>query len=172
MSLLKHESQYWPLALTVMSGEATLDEHLESLEAWDHWFSKAQPFHVIRVYLDDGSLRHPDGAAQATQRWMSEGAAENMRKLIQSMLIVVPPAQYERMQKMSVRKAFGIPGGLFPSLSDAYAWLANPSEKVEGLPVAEQLLDEVRNYVRDITAVYKQDVTVGVTQSLSPSSAY
>lgn len=167
MSLLKHESRYWPLALTIVSGEATLDEHLESLEAWNYWFAKAQPFHVIRVYLDDSSLRHPDGAAQATQRWMSEGAADNMRALVQSMLIVVPPHQYERMQKMSVRKAFGIPGGLFPSLDAAYAWLANPSEAVEGLPVAERLLDEVRDYVRDIAGEYKQDEAAGITRSIS-----
>lgn len=172
MSLSKYESQYWPLALTVMSGEATLDEHLESLEAWDHWFSKAQPFHVIRMYLDEGSLRHPEGAAQATQRWMKEGAAENMRALVQSMLIVVPPSQYERMQKMSVRKAFGITGGLFHSLDDAYAWLANPPETVEGLPIAQRLLKDVRNYVRGIAEEYKQDETAGVTQSLAPSIAY
>jgi hypothetical protein len=157
MRLLKHESQYWPLALTLVSGEATLEEHLESLDAWNQWFSKAQPFHVIRVYLDDGSLRHPDGAAQATQRWMSEGAAEHMRKLVQSMLIVVPPDQYERMQKMSVRKAFGIPGGLFPSLDEAYAWLANPPEEVEGLPVAASLLEHVRHYVKGMAEVYQTD---------------
>lgn len=172
MSVSKHESQYWPLALTVMSGEATLDEHLASLQAWDDWFSNAQPFHVIRVYLDAGSLHHPDGAAQATQRWMSEGAAENMRTLVQSMLIVVPPGQYERMQKMSVRKAFGIPGGIFPSLDDAFAWLANPPESVEGLPVAEDLREGVRDYLTNLAERYKRDETADVHQSLGKASAY
>ena len=157
MGLLKHESQYWPVALTVVHGEATLQEHLDSLASWDQWFSSAEPFHVIRVYLDGGSLAHPDGAAQATQRWMSEGAAENMHQLVQSMLIVVPPDQYERMKKMSVRKAFGIPGGLFPSLEEAYAWLANPPEPVAGLPVEKKLLDDIQQFVNSTASCYKNN---------------
>lgn len=151
MSLLTHESQHWPIAFTVVQGEATLEQHLESLASWDRWFSKNEPFHVIRVYLDDASLRHSEGVAQATQRWMSEGAAEKMRELVQSMLIVVPSDQYARMKKMSVRKAFGIPGGLFASLEDACAWLDNPTEAVKGLPVDKTLLDAMRLSVNKIT---------------------
>lgn len=150
MGLLKHESQYWPVALTVAHGEATLEQHMCSLASWDNWFCKGEPFHVIRVYLDEASLRHPEGAAQATQRWMAAGAAEKMRELVQSMLIVVPPNQYERMKKMSVRKAFDIPGGLFASLEAAYAWLDNPSEPVSGIPVDKKALEAIQCSVNEI----------------------
>lgn len=168
MTLLKHENQFWPFAVMMASGEATFDQHLTSLKAWDQWFDRAQPFHVIRVYLDESSLRHPDGAAQATQQWMSEGAAEKMRRLVQSMLIVVPPAQYPRMQKMSVRKAFGIPGGLFSSLDDAYAWLDNPPEAVAGLPITANVLANARHYVQGI--VEKYNANTAITQGESSNS--
>ena len=147
MSLLQHDSQFWPLALTLNRGEATLAQHLGSLANWDAWFARAEPFHVIRVYLDADSLKHPAGAGPATQRWMQEGAAEQMRLWVQSMVIVVPPESYERMKKMSVNKAFGIPGALFPSLEAAYAWLTKPTEPVKGLPIAATLLQALQQQV-------------------------
>ena len=151
MSLLQHDSQFWPVALTLNRGEASLAQHLDSLASWDAWFARGEPFHVIRVYLDAESLKHPTGAGPATQRWMQEGAAEQMRNWVQSMLIVVPPESYERMTKMSVRKAFGISGGLFPSLEAAYAWLANPAEPVSGLPIAAPLLQALQQQVAATT---------------------
>lgn len=128
MGILKHESKHWPLALVVARGEPTLEQHFESLAAWDEWFSRAEPFRVIRVYCDNASLHHAKGAAQATQEWLNAGAAEKMRELVQSMLIVVPPDRHGSMAKMSVQKAFGVPGGLFPSLEAAFAWNHNPTE--------------------------------------------
>lgn len=156
MGLLKHDNTHWPLALTIAHGEPTLEQHGESLAAWDEWFSHAEPLHVIRVYLDAASLRHASGAAQATQAWMKAGAAEHMRELVQSMLIVVPADQFDSMKKMSVRKAFGIPGALFSSLDDAFAWLDNPPELVKGLPLDKALLDGVRQTVDGITSAYEK----------------
>lgn len=135
MGILKHESKRWPLALVVARGEPTLEQHFESLVAWDEWFSRAEPFRVIRVYCDNASLYHAKGAAQATQEWLKSGAAEKMRELVQSMLIVVPPDRHGSMAKMSVQKAFGVPGGLFPSLEAAFAWNHNPPEPASGLPL-------------------------------------
>ena len=127
MAILKHDNSLWPLAVTVAQGECTLEMHLNSLQAWDDWFNKAEPFVVIRVYNDEASLQHPKGAGPATQKWLKEGAAEQMQQHVQAMLIVVPEQQFERMQKMSVQKAFGIPGAVVASLDDAHAWLMTTS---------------------------------------------
>ncbi|CAM3831048.1 MULTISPECIES: hypothetical protein [Pseudoalteromonas] len=127
MAILKHDNSLWPLAITVARGECTLEMHLNSLQAWDIWFKKAEPFVVVRVYSDEESLQHPKGAGPATQKWLKEGAAEQMQQHVQAMLIVVPEQQFERMQKMSVQKAFGIPGAVVKSLDDAHAWLMTTS---------------------------------------------
>lgn len=149
MGILKHESKRWPLALVVARGEPTLEQHFESLAAWDEWFSRAEPFRVIRVYCDNASLHHAKGAAQATQEWLNAGAAEKMRELVQSMLIVVPPDRHGSMAKMSVQKAFGVPGGLFPSLEAAFAWNDNPPEPA---PLDIGLLAQVRATVELIAS--------------------
>lgn len=150
MSLLQHQTQHWPLALIIAHGEPSLAQHLDSLALWDTWFARAQPFHVIRIFLDAASLDAAKGAPQATQRWMSEGAAAQIREWVQSMSIVVPADQYDRMQKMSVRKAFGIPGGLFRSLDEAFAWLEKPPEVVAGTPVDRASLIAVRKTLEAI----------------------
>lgn len=127
MAILKHDSSLWPLAVTVARGGCTLEMHLNSLHAWDEWFNKAEPFVVIRVYNDEASLQHPKGAGPATQKWLKEGASEQMQQHVQAMLIVVPEQQFERMQRMSVQKAFGIPGAVVKSLDDAHTWLMTTS---------------------------------------------
>ena len=132
MSFLIHENKHWPLALTVARGRPTFDQHMASIKRWDEWFANATPFHVIRFFDDAASIQHPPGAATATKEWLAAGASVQFRTLLKSMLIVVPPQQYLRMQRMSVRKAFGIPGQLFESLDHAFGWFENPPEPLDG----------------------------------------
>lgn len=155
MSILQHESKCWPVALTVACGEPTLDQHMASLQSWNHWFARAEPFHVIRVFLDDASIHHSREIGNATREWMKTGADKQIQDLVQSMLIVVPLEQYSRMQKMSVNKIFGIPGGLFPSLNDAFAWLERPPVPVKGTPVHRDSLSLVQETVEEIARSYE-----------------
>lgn len=152
MSFLIHENKHWPLALTIAKGELTLNQHMESLGSWDTWFSNGQPFHAIRFFEDEASLLTASGAAQATQTWMAAGADIQFRHLLNSMLIVVPPQQYLRMKKMSVRKAFGIPGGLFQSLDDAFFWLENPPKHIS----APELSQNWKHEIRETLEIYVQ----------------
>ncbi|KAA1157481.1 hypothetical protein EU508_17300 [Pseudoalteromonas fuliginea] len=130
MTTIKYDSSLWPLAVTVAKGECTLAMHLDSLISWDRWFDRAEAFIVVRVYTDEASLQHPKGAGPATQEWLKNGAAEKMQQLVQAMLIVVPDKQYQKLQNMSVQKAFGIPGAVFKSLDDAKTWLQASAKEI------------------------------------------
>ncbi|MFT2097443.1 hypothetical protein ACMUMQ_03705 [Marinomonas sp. 2405UD66-6] len=124
MSLLIHETKHWPLMLAIAKGKPTMEQHVESLTHWDNWFADEKPIHVIRFFDDADSLHPPSGAGKMTKTWMNEGADHKFRTFIKSMVIVVPEDQYERMKNMSITKVFGIPGGIFPSIHDAFEWLA------------------------------------------------
>lgn len=130
MSFLVLEDKHWPLAIAVAQGKLTLQQHLDCLTAWDKWFALDKPFHVIRFYEDVAALEQDKGVGKATQAWMSAGAAEQFRTHIKSMLIIVPPEEFPRVEKMSVRKVFGIAGGIFPSINAAIAWLEQDPEHI------------------------------------------
>ena len=153
-SVLQHENQYWPVALEIAYGQPTLQQHMQALKFWDAWFARAEPFHVVRVFLDAASIRHPKGAAQATKGWMKAGAAARISCLVQSMLIVAPADQFAHMRKMSVQKAFGIPGGLFPSLDDAFAWLEELPEPVNSARVDQASINAVKQFVEMKSEMY------------------
>ena len=144
MSFLIHENKHWPLALTVARGRPSLRQHRASIKCWDAWFASARPFHVIRFFADADSIQHPPGAAKATKDWLAAGAASQFRALLKSMLIIVPPEQYPRMQKMSVRKAFGIPGQLCASLDEAFRWIENPPEPLDGPAIRQGWQGEIK----------------------------
>ncbi|RBP79413.1 hypothetical protein EBI01_15740 [Marinomonas rhizomae] len=123
MGKLIHDNTHWPLALTIAQEKLTFEQHMASLEAWNSWFDKNEPFHVIRFYTDKASLEQDSGVGKATLEWMSKGADIKFRTLVKSMMIIVPPDQYPRMKNMDVTAVFGIPGGIFPTLDEAYNWL-------------------------------------------------
>lgn len=150
MIKLKHDSAHWPVALIVAQGELSLQQHLHSLTLWDSWFSRQEPFHVIRIFLDQASLRQAKGVGQATQAWLKQSAAAHIRELVMSMLIVVPKDQYADLQKMSVRKAFDVPGGVFSSLDKAFAWLEAPPEPVSGGPLKQSTLLAIGERVEQV----------------------
>ena len=99
---------------------------------------------MIRFFADADSIQHPPGAAKATKDWLAAGAASQFRALLKSMLIIVPPQQYPRMQKMSVRRAFGIPGQLCESLDEAFRWFENPPEPLDGPTIRQDWQGEIK----------------------------
>lgn len=145
--MLIHDSTCWPIGLTVAQGAATMEQHLLSLQSWNDWFERRQPFHVVRVYLDGDAIHHSRDIGKATKQWMKEGAADQITTWVRSMLIVVPMDQYERMKNMSVEKVFGIPGGLFPTLDDACNWLNARLDKPGGAEVDRRTLDQLKAVV-------------------------
>ncbi|WP_394183060.1 hypothetical protein [Marinomonas posidonica] len=131
MGILIHENTHWPLALTIAQEKLTLEQHIESLENWNAWFDKSEPFHVIRLYTDKASLEQDSGVGKATLEWMSKGADIKFRSLVNSMMIIVPPDQYPRMKNMNVTTVFGIPGGIFSSIEDAFIWFDQCNEDMD-----------------------------------------
>ena len=99
---------------------------------------------MIRFFADADSIQHPPGAAKLTKDWLAAGAASQFRVLLKSMLIIVPPEQYPRMQKMSVRRAFGIPGQLCESLDEAFRWFENPPEPLTGPAIRQSWQGEIK----------------------------
>lgn len=148
MGYLIHDNKHWPLALTIAQEKLTFEQHLASLEGWDTWFEKNEPFHVIRLYVDKASLEQASGVGKATLEWMSKGADTKFRTLVKSMMIVVPPDQYPRMKKMDVTAVFGIPGGIFPSIEDALDWLDSSTE-IKDLPDLKQNWKEAVKHALD-----------------------
>lgn len=73
--MLIHENSCWPIGLTLAQGSATLEQHLSSLQSWNEWFERREPFHVVRIYLDGESIQHSREIGKVTQQWMKEGAA-------------------------------------------------------------------------------------------------
>ena len=152
MSFLILEDKHWPIALTVAQGKLTLTQHNDCLTAWDKWFALGKPFHVMRFYEDSASLEQDKGVGKATQTWMNEGADNKFRTLVKNMLIIVPPDQFPRVEKMSVRKVFGISGGIFPSVDAALDWLENSPESSDNSDLPEGWLPAIRQTHHDILA--------------------
>ncbi|MBD5771176.1 hypothetical protein [Marinomonas colpomeniae] len=131
MGSLTLDQTHWPLALTIAQEKLTFEQHIESLEGWNTWFERNEPFHVIRFYADKASLEQASGVGKATLEWMKKGADIKFHTLVKSMSIIVPPDQYHRMSKMNVPKVFGIPGGIFPSLEEAFIWLSESPDDID-----------------------------------------
>lgn len=112
----------WPLVIHEFAGIQTLAEHEQSLAVWNQHFSRNESFVVMRIFRDEDSLIHPDGAAKLTKAWLHEGAAQAIKKSVVAMMNIVPESAYERMKHMSVEAVFGVPGGIFKNSQDAVEW--------------------------------------------------
>ncbi len=119
MSKIIGDDTLWPLGLMIAQGEQSLDHHQQMIEIWDNWFERAEKFHILRVYRDTDSLKKVPGVAKASKSWLRAGAKEKMKLFVSSMLIVVPPDSFEKVQHLSIEKVFHVPGGIFPSVAEA-----------------------------------------------------
>jgi hypothetical protein len=96
---------------------------MQMLQTWDGWFEKDQPFIVIRQHVDDAALGQAEGTGKATKAWMRNGAADQIKKHVRAMCMIVPTNCAAAEKKPSVEAVFGVPGGIFTSLADALDWL-------------------------------------------------
>ncbi len=117
-----HDLSRWPLVLSAASGTPTLADTQAFMQAWSGWLAREEPFASLRVFADMAALEHPPGSAQEAKAWLAR-EGEAVRRLVMGMATVVPEAACERMRKMNVEKLFGVPAAVFPSLSQALAWL-------------------------------------------------
>lgn len=133
MSRIASDDSLWPLSILMLEGSQSLEQHDQMLDIWNAWFARNEQFISLRIYLDESSLDQVPGVGHVTKQWLKTGAAENMRRLVSCMAIAVPPSRFEAMNRQSVEKAFGIPGGVFPNLDDALDCIAEtdnlPAEK-------------------------------------------
>jgi hypothetical protein len=79
---------------------------------------------ALRLHRDEASLDHVEGVARVTKRWLRGGADALIRRHVAAMINIVPPGSYERMKHLSVEAVFGVPGGIFPSVSASLEWLS------------------------------------------------
>nr|WP_324258859.1 hypothetical protein [Cellvibrio fontiphilus] len=125
--------QHWPLVIHEFAGLQTLAEHEQSLLVWNSHFSRGESFVIIRLFRDEESLVHPEGAAKLTKAWLRDGAAEAIKASVTAMMNIVPESAYERMKHMSVEAVFGVPGGVFNSSQDAAEWFITNLRSTETL---------------------------------------
>lgn len=122
MSRIASDDSLWPLGILMLEGAQSLEQHEKMLAIWDGWFARGERFIPLRVHLDDSALDQAPGVARVTKQWLKAGAAENMRRLVTAMVIVVPPSRFDAMKHHSIEKVFGVPGGVFPGLHQALDW--------------------------------------------------
>jgi len=123
MSRIASDDSLWPLGILMLEGAQSLEQHEKMLAIWDGWFARGENFVPLRLHLDESALDQAPGVARVTKQWLKAGAAENMRRLVTAMAIVVPPSRFDAMSHLSVEKVFGVPGGIFPGTGDAFEWL-------------------------------------------------
>lgn len=134
MSRIVSDTSLWPLGILMLEGGQSLAQHEQMLAKWDEWFARGERFIPLRVHLDDDALDQAPGVARVTKKWLTSGAAENMRRLVTAMVIVVPPSRFDAMSHVSVEKVFGVPGGIFKDLQEALDWIG----KTEDFPVGTE----------------------------------
>ncbi|WP_339850863.1 hypothetical protein [uncultured Nisaea sp.] len=122
MSRIASDDSLWPLGILMLEGAQSLQQHEQMLSIWDDWFARGERFVPLRVHLDESALDQAPGVARVTKQWLKAGAAENMRRLVSAMVIVVPPSRFEAMRQLSVETVFGVPGGIFATVDDALEW--------------------------------------------------
>lgn len=123
---------HWPLVISVVSARMTLDAYLDSLVAWNRWFDRNAPFGVLRMFTSAEALVHPEGGARQAKQWMQDNGPR-MRQTVICLASIVPVDQYERMKKMDLERAFGVPAGMFSDVTDALAWLGADAFRHRGL---------------------------------------
>lgn len=123
MGTIETRLDCWPLVISIARGLSSLDQHIAHLEEWEEWFSRGEPFAVLRIFEDEEALVHPDGAAKATKAWLRSGATDAIRERVGAMVNVVPPASYPRLAQMSIERTFGVPGLITGDLNEALQWL-------------------------------------------------
>ncbi|MGG4603188.1 hypothetical protein ACLPHM_00195 [Paenalcaligenes sp. Me131] len=120
--MLKNDLSHWPLVITVASGPASTEEYEAFFAQWAEWLQQDQRFATLRVFMDEGSLTHPEGSAQQSKLWLQQWGA-SIREKMMGMATVVPEAQYPKLSKMNAEKLFGVPAQTFADTPASIAWL-------------------------------------------------
>ncbi|MEO9901885.1 hypothetical protein [Nisaea sp.] len=145
MSRIASDNTLWPLGILMQDGTQSPEQHDQMLDIWNAWFARDERFISLRIYLDESSLDQVPGVGRVTKQWLKAGAAEDMRRLVSCMAITVPPSSFDVMNRQSVEKAFGIPGGVFPNLDGALDWLGETEDlSVEAAAKAHEIVERFR----------------------------
>jgi hypothetical protein len=125
----------------------TMEEQVAFLAEWDRWLDRGEPFAVLRVFASEAALTHPEGGAREAKQWMQRNG-ERIRHHVMGLASVVPPSQYERMSRMDMARAFGVPAAVFADTAAALAWLEDDVFRSHALPLdrvaAEAALGRLR----------------------------
>jgi hypothetical protein len=109
--------------VSIAAGAKSLDNHRNLFAAWNRWLDRGAPFAVLRIFVDTLALVHPESGARLAKRWLGDNA-ERMRHSVLGIASIVPASAYEKMSRMDIEKAYGVPGGVFLDRNDALLWLA------------------------------------------------
>lgn len=120
--MIHNDLTHWPLVISVSQGISTLAETEAYIEEWNAWLARGEPFMALRVFVDAESLARQPGGPQLVKKWLQERNLE-VRAQVKGMVAVVPPSEYERLNKMNTEKLFGVPAATFADLAAALEWL-------------------------------------------------
>jgi len=132
--MIRNDLSRWPLVISVASGAPTPDEHAVFLTEWTGRLDRGEPFAVLRQFTSAAALIHPEGGARRAKQWMEDNGVR-IRRTVIALASVMQADEYERMKKMNIEKAFGVPGGIFADADAALSWLGADVFQPRGLPL-------------------------------------
>ncbi|MBN9044518.1 MAG: hypothetical protein J0H18_02475 [Rhizobiales bacterium] len=117
-----HDTRHWPYVVTLAEGSPSLADMRAFFDVWNGWLDTGKRFVVIRRFMDEAALEHPEGAAREVKQWFQENM-ERIRARVMGMVTIVPESAYERMSRMDAEKLFRVPAGTFSNVDAALHWL-------------------------------------------------
>jgi hypothetical protein len=136
------EERCWPLAIALAAGAQSLEDQRAFLAMWNGWLGRGTSFAVLRLFVDTEALAHPEGGARLAKQWMQDNAAR-IRQSVMGLASIVPASAYEKMSRMDIEKAFGVPGGVFRDEDGALTWLAGQVFEPRGVEFDRASVEEV-----------------------------
>ncbi len=122
----------------------SLPVYLEALNNWSAFLDWQEPMIWLRVFdhvaLHAGSSRE---ATLAGKQWM-DAYKDAISRYVQGIIFVVPEADYPKLSKMNMQKAFGARGLVCTDIEDAFIWInENTADPERFLVHADGIADKV-----------------------------
>jgi hypothetical protein len=112
-----------PFVLSISKGAMSLPTYLDALNYWSAFLEWKAPVVWIRVF--DHAALHADSSREATlagKQWM-EAYREPVSRYVQGIIFLVPEADYPKLRKINMQKAFGARGIVCTDIEAAFIWI-------------------------------------------------
>lgn len=120
--MVLNELRHWPLVITVLYGEPTLEDQQQIFLTLETALHRSQPFATLRIYSNSDSLGRMQGIDQNAEEWRKINGAK-LKNVLLGMATVVPVDEVAERTKILGRKANSLPSKVFDEHSAAIDWL-------------------------------------------------